>query len=609
MIGHSGRNVMLATMLLLLLMDTESRKTSCRFPKEWEGTWFQSSVRPYISIDAHKMSNKGTCAERDLLAEKFIVKVRPNCHKCIVFHQKHPNVIQYKESVRCVKRAQLSKICGQIAGDANLYSMFRVDSQPMECPFGGSYLFSYNRGAGECSWPQSHLEGCTDPTRLVFYYQACPNVVGSELKTEEVECHAGWKDGNRYFLVGKLDHPHAINDEDKFRCFTYEYMDPLEPSQGLYLAQSGDATCNGLYSPKEGSKALTINKAPSKLGCTFPNWLSKHRQWSSLDGSFWWTVTSQSNLTLVNSTTMDSSSPIRNSFVIKQSSKVVCHKIARSTNPLITKIIFYKTVGCQSGFVCAEISPKTDTVLRVRMGSMTRTLEYACDESQFQQDANYLLLAKSPDAGSSHSGTIIKKGLYHITKGDSTQSSLIRHHFGQQLSAAVRTAEDTQKGQHINTSSDFCQDGTTVKTVSMVLDCTKDLQLMSSCNQDLSSKGYDATHSWLENNGTNLIRVYEPQESSIGSAVICLRFKLLKAEGVEESEEEELSVENLDTNCLKRPTTEARRAEQLLTLSFAGDCTQVSGATSFFSMEAKDKLFMILLNLSLFLRQKKAAGG
>ena len=59
-------------------------------------------------------------------------------------------------------------------------------------------------------------------------------------------------------MVGKLDYPHATNDEDKFRCFVYEYKDPLNPAQGLYLAQSGDATCNGLFSPHEGSRTLNL---------------------------------------------------------------------------------------------------------------------------------------------------------------------------------------------------------------------------------------------------------------------------------------------------------------------------------------------------------------
>ena len=77
-------------------------------------------------------------------------------------------------------------MCRDIAGDANLYTLFRVDGQPIECPFGTQhgFTFSYNRGKGDCQWPESEIEPCTDTKRLVLNYQACPNVQGSELRCE-----------------------------------------------------------------------------------------------------------------------------------------------------------------------------------------------------------------------------------------------------------------------------------------------------------------------------------------------------------------------------------------------------------------------------------------
>ena len=80
------------------------------------------------------------------------------------------------------------------------------------------------------------------------------------ISAEKLECQAGWKDGSRHYMVGKLEHPHATTDEDKFRCFVYEYKEPLRPSEGLFLAQSGDATCNGLFSPHEGSRTLQLSR-------------------------------------------------------------------------------------------------------------------------------------------------------------------------------------------------------------------------------------------------------------------------------------------------------------------------------------------------------------
>ena len=57
---------------------------------------------------------------------------------------------------------------------------------PIDCPFGTEhgFKFSYDKGKGECEWPESELEPCTDTKRLMLNYQACPNVQGSELMSK-----------------------------------------------------------------------------------------------------------------------------------------------------------------------------------------------------------------------------------------------------------------------------------------------------------------------------------------------------------------------------------------------------------------------------------------
>ena len=89
---------------------------------------------------------------------------------------------------------------------------------------------------------------------------------------EEMECKATWREGSFHYMVAKINHAHAVTDEEKFRCFVYDYSSNrsdtgTELIQSLRLAQSADATCNGLYSPRDGSKtlALTRGKPPRKL--------------------------------------------------------------------------------------------------------------------------------------------------------------------------------------------------------------------------------------------------------------------------------------------------------------------------------------------------------
>jgi len=96
------------------------------------------------------------------------------------------------------------------------------------------------------------------------------------IAVEELTCLATWKDGNSRYLVGLVSHHHAISNEERYRCFVYEKISSLmgkkSPCKQLEhcvwafithtggpsmlsskdaeykLAQSGDATCNGLDS-------------------------------------------------------------------------------------------------------------------------------------------------------------------------------------------------------------------------------------------------------------------------------------------------------------------------------------------------------------------------
>jgi hypothetical protein len=68
-----------------------------------------------------------------------------------------------------------------ITSDDMLYSMFRMNTKPISCPFSGtSFTFTYNRGYGECAMPISLAEKCTDESKLLLKYQACPDVEGTE---------------------------------------------------------------------------------------------------------------------------------------------------------------------------------------------------------------------------------------------------------------------------------------------------------------------------------------------------------------------------------------------------------------------------------------------
>lgn len=76
---------------------------------------------------------------------------------------------------------KLEEMCQATTTDDSLFTMFRLNPTPIPCPFQGPpFTFTYNRGTGECAQPVSHAEGCTEESKLLLKYQACPDVPGSE---------------------------------------------------------------------------------------------------------------------------------------------------------------------------------------------------------------------------------------------------------------------------------------------------------------------------------------------------------------------------------------------------------------------------------------------
>lgn len=162
--------------------------------------------------------------------------------------------------------------------------MFRKypEPNPVPCPFKSApFTFSYSRGTGDCKDPPSKAESCTDDSRLVLKYQACPDVDSTEsygkleinlarlrvkyafffISVEELICLAAWKDGSTRYLIGKIQQGNrrgfSMSDEDQYRCFVYQRGQ--DKGRAVYnIAQSGDATCTGLQNAYEGSKTMKL---------------------------------------------------------------------------------------------------------------------------------------------------------------------------------------------------------------------------------------------------------------------------------------------------------------------------------------------------------------
>ncbi|XP_063707345.1 uncharacterized protein LOC134836085 isoform X2 [Culicoides brevitarsis] len=343
--------------------------SGCTFPSRWEGSWFQSGVPAPIHIKGSVITNRGRCIASD--GDKFLL-VSGGCHRCVVIYEKHKNVLQYKESPGCRQRETLQYLCEQIPGDALLYSMFKENAEAVKCPLKGPFTFTYNRGHGECKNPVSNIESCTEDSRLLLSFQACPDVHDTESTVEELTCLATWKDGNARYLVGLVTHHHATSNEERFRCFVYEKIQSMGGAKDAEykLAQSGDATCNGLESAEVGSRIMTLRKAQPTERCDFPTWFKGPKHWHALMGNAGY-VFHQSDGSM---------------HILKQTgymeTRALCEQINKQTQDEMQAVVHY-TTGCKSGFMCMIFYRRDTHVAEIQMGKPATRVEDACAPDHF----------------------------------------------------------------------------------------------------------------------------------------------------------------------------------------------------------------------------------
>ncbi|XP_060533558.1 uncharacterized protein LOC132706308 isoform X2 [Cylas formicarius] len=377
-----------ATLCFLVSATLSSTQAGCEFKKSWQGRWFQSGVPNSLLINNTHMETKGECYEEQ--GDKYLVYDKTeDCYRCMVLHVKHPSVLQYKETY-CEPKDSLSEICSRIVGDAALYSMFRKypEVKPIPCPFKSApFTFSYNRGTGDCNNPPSRAESCTDDSRLVLKYQACPDVPSTESNVEELVCLATWKEGSTKYLIGKISQGNRrslTTDEDQYRCFIYQ-RGTEHGKTVYYVAQSGDATCSGVQSATEGSRTMKLTIVDDQhKRCKFPVWITDHHTWLSLDHHKTFKF-SQRNATLkiLDDDTLKPTRIHQNfeqpQFAFqdlgmesqdqkRQNSemRLVCHGILQQQENKKVQIVAHITAGCDSGYVCMVFYKRDSNVIEMQ---------------------------------------------------------------------------------------------------------------------------------------------------------------------------------------------------------------------------------------------------
>ncbi|KAG8195918.1 hypothetical protein JTE90_001152 [Oedothorax gibbosus] len=351
-----------------LLYPTSS---GCEFPAKWTGTWFQKGVHPPIKIEKDIFSLKGKCLSAD--AHMFYIEDKnEKCYRCVVIYEKHPNVLQYRETY-CDGFKSLHQACSTINADAPLYSLFRMDSNPVPCQLKGPFIFTYNRGHGECQDPMSTIDSCTDDSKLLFRFQACADVKGTESSVEELSCHAVWKEGSYHYLVGKManemHHNLPFTDDNAYRCFVFDF---LSDKGGIQMSQSSDATCDGLISPWEGSRTMRLYKSKHPTpSCQFPPWATNTHKWHTLDSRRVYKFSPHNNTFRV--------SHFRDTHHLD--ARFLCIEEVDTSMPNSSTYIAYSMSGCKNGFVCMKIYKRNNHVIEIQFGDMARSKQEACNSA------------------------------------------------------------------------------------------------------------------------------------------------------------------------------------------------------------------------------------
>uniref|UniRef100_A0A1B6D3A2 Ig-like domain-containing protein n=1 Tax=Clastoptera arizonana TaxID=38151 RepID=A0A1B6D3A2_9HEMI len=514
----------------------------CQFPIEWSGSWFQSAIGHLIMVNSSYIETKGECVENQ--GDKYITVDRTDRdvgYRCIVIHEKHPNVLQYKESMVLKDYHSLDSLCHDITGDAVLLSMFRAEGAiPIPCPFKSPpYSFSYNRGNGDCD-TMSKIDSCTDESRLLFTYLACVDVVGTESSGEELVCLAKWKDGATQYLIGKIHNAMVTSDEDRYRCFVYERI-PRNNKVVFRVAQSGDATCNGLLSSTEGSKIMVLTRIESQHErCKFPSWVTNHHHWHSLDYKQSYHF-SHKNATLKIS---------RDHGITDM--KLVCHNIENNSSSSVT-LVAHVTEGCSSGYICLVFHHRDSNVIQLYQSNKTAPdAGEACGPGYF----NHLKLS-------------VPVTLVTSTEQPSTPATKCSN-LGRYTIKNFAILNNIKKRSVVETStshSEHCTDQQLFSSLTIGCNGLADtLEFHSSCPEEQNT-AYYCHGSWTENTTSYLISSPVSRKSTDAKRY-CFVFKTSPSST-------DITVERFSESC----SNTHHRLSWTFNLTSQGKCTEISASS------------------------------
>ena len=102
----------------------------------------------------------------------------------------------------------------------------------------------------------SALPSNNNPHTQKWFFSEQKNHYHLFVTETQLECLAGWREGRHRYLVVKMEDNHRTVDEDKYRCIMWDQV-VEEGEARIFLSISQDASCNSLFSTREG-RALVL---------------------------------------------------------------------------------------------------------------------------------------------------------------------------------------------------------------------------------------------------------------------------------------------------------------------------------------------------------------
>ncbi|UJR22541.1 hypothetical protein I4U23_025590 [Adineta vaga] len=268
---------------ILLILQISSVCSVCKMPTAWFGLWYQQGMTSLLDITDDQIQTKGLCIDVLPSQQYYLFTDRSNrCARCLVFIQRHMNLLQYRES-ECYDPDDLLNITScpnVIAPDAGLYTLHRSNSNPQICPIHAPLrLINLIKDGSVChqSISSSYINECADPYQ--FHLHLTPCVAHQSILDFQFVCVGSWiEDFHTYFITRILsDHPKT----NQYACFRFLTRQKYSSSLSLYMAT--DDSCRDLYS-KHMSTVITFSTKNYLIHdeCTFPKRFQSY-EWYSIN--------------------------------------------------------------------------------------------------------------------------------------------------------------------------------------------------------------------------------------------------------------------------------------------------------------------------------------